>query len=147
MAQPIPLRVAPRPAENTQPQTAFLSQHADALASTCELLQILHDRGVLNLLRGLVGAGNNVVGAVAEAADTPEAIRAVRNFLLLSGFFASIPPEVLSNLVQAAAAGAQKEKSQKAPGILELVRRMRSENVRHTVSVMLDLIESVGKGL
>ena len=33
------------------------AEHADALLSGYELLQTLHDRGVLSLLSGLVGGG------------------------------------------------------------------------------------------
>jgi len=39
--------------------------------------------------------------------DTPESIRAIRNFLLLTKFFASIPPDVLNSLVDTVSAGAK----------------------------------------
>src|SRR5947209_270480 len=96
MAQPIAFRVP----ENIKPANLERlrnapAEHADALLSGYELLQILHDRGVLNLLRGLVGGGDALIGTIAAAADTPDAIRAIRNFLLLTKFFASIPPDVL----------------------------------------------------
>jgi uncharacterized protein YjgD (DUF1641 family) len=122
-------------------------QHAEAIASALDLLQLLHDRGVLNLLRGLVGAGDQVVDILTTALNTPEAIRGMRNFLLLTKFFATIPPDVLGGLVQTATEGAEREKSNEAPGLLQLVRRMNSENSRHAMAVLLDLLEGVGKGL
>jgi len=121
--------------------------HAEAVESALELLQVLHDRGVLDLLRGLVGAGDQVVDTLTTALNSPEAIRGMRNFLLLTKFFATIPPEVLSGLVQTATEGAAREKSNEAPGLLHLLRRMNSENSRHAMAVMLDLLEGVGKGL
>lgn len=142
MAQPIALR-----AKTNADPIDLPEDHTAAIESACELLQLLHDRGVLNLLRGLLGAGDNVVATLAAAADTPESIRAIRNFMLLTKFFASIPPHVLSSLVQTAADGANREKQQKAPGFFELYRRLRSENTRHAISVALDLIGSVGKAL
>jgi hypothetical protein len=64
-------------------------------------------RGVPNLLRGLVGGGDELIGAIAATVDTPESIRAIRNFLLLTKFFASIPPDVLNSLVDTVSAGAK----------------------------------------
>ena len=123
------------------------AEHAEALLSGYELLQLLHDRGVLNLLRGLVGGGDALIGTIAAAVDTPESIRAIRNFLLLTKFFAGIPPDVLSSLADTVNAGARREKAQKAPGLLHLLWRLRNEDSRHAVSIALDLLEGLGKGL
>jgi uncharacterized protein YjgD (DUF1641 family) len=136
MAQPIPF-VAPERAGNSS---------QEAIHSALELLQLLHDRGTLSLLRGLVGAGDQVVDLLTSAINTPEAIRGIRNFLLLTKFFASIPPDVLDSLVQTAVAGAEREKAQRAPSLLHLLRRLNSEDCRHALAVTLDLVESVGKG-
>jgi uncharacterized protein YjgD (DUF1641 family) len=139
MAQPIPF-VPSQPAHDPH-------SHAEALDSALELLQLLHDRGVLDLLRGLVGAGDQVADIAASALNTPDAIRGIRNFLLLTKFFASIPPEVLSRLVQTATEGASREKSQAPPGLTHLLRRMNSADARHGLAVFIDLLEGVGKGL
>jgi uncharacterized protein YjgD (DUF1641 family) len=124
-----------------------LDKHADAIQSGLELLQLLHDRGVLDLLRGLVGAGDQLVDALTAAVDTPESLRAIRNFLLLTKFFASIPPDVLSSLVQTTVEGAQREKAHRALGLLHLLRRFSSANSRHAMAVTLDLLENAGKAL
>jgi len=147
MAQPIPLTVTPGGPDPVERLDAALRTHSDAIISWLELLQLLHDRGVLDLLRGLVGAGDQLAGMATAALDSPDSVRAIRNFILLTKFFASIPPDVLSSLVRTATEGAEREKSQNAPGILELLRRMNSENSRHAIAVTLDLLESVGKGL
>jgi len=102
---------------------------------------------VLSLLRGVVGGGDALIGTIAAAMDTPDSIRAMRNFLLLTKFFASIPPDVLSSLADTVSAGAEREKSHKAPGLLHLLWRLRKEDSRHAVAVALDLLEGLGKGL
>lgn len=135
MAQPIPFVVPEPKADGSQ----------EALQSALELLQVLHDRGVLNLLRGLVGAGDQVVEIMASAIDTPEAMRGIRNFLLVTKLFAGIPSDVLNNLIQAAEAGAEREKTNPAPGLLQLLRRLNSENCRRALAVTLDVVEGVGK--
>jgi len=147
MAQPIPLPLVPKGPDPAERLADALHQHTEAIVSALELLQLLHDRGVLNLLRGLVGAGDQIVGMLTDAAGTPESLRGMRNFILLTKFFASIPPEVLDGLVRAASQGAEREKAQRAPGLLQLLRRAGSEDSRHAIAVTLDLLESVGKAL
>ena len=147
MAQPIPLTLTPKGPDPTERLEDALHKHTDAIVSALELLQLLHDRGVLELLRGLVGAGDQLVGILTAAAGAPESLRGMRNFILLTKFFASIPPEVLDSLVRTASEGAEREKANRAPGLLQLLRRAGSENSRHAMAVSLDLLESVGKVL
>ena len=148
MAQPIAFQAHTNAASaNMERLRNAPEEHAEALLSAYELLQLLHDRGVLNLLRGLVGGGDELVGVITAAVDTPESIRAIRNFLLLTKFFASIPPDVLNSLVETVTVGAKREKSHKAPGLLSLLSRLRNEDSRHAAAVALDLLEGFGKGL
>lgn len=147
MAQPIPLTLMPKGADPADRLSDALDKHTDAIVSALELLQLLHDRGVLDLLRGLVGAGDQLAGLLTAAAGAPESLRGMRNFILLTKFFASIPPEVLDSLVRTAAEGAEREKAHRAPGVLQLLRRAGSEDSRHAIAVTLDLLESVGKAL
>src|SRR3954453_6765296 len=116
MAQPIVFQ-APEQQNPVTPQRLrnAPAEHAEALLSAYDLLQSLHDRGVLNLLRGLVDGGDAVVGTVAEALNTPESIRGIRNLLLLARCFANVPPDVLTNLAQTLSDGVERKKSQKAP--------------------------------
>jgi uncharacterized protein YjgD (DUF1641 family) len=148
MAKPIEFYV---PEKAAMPHSEELRkapvEHAEALLSTFELLQLLHDRGILSLLRGLVAGGDEVISTVTAAVDTQESIRGLRNFLLLTKFFANIPPEVLNRLIETVNAVARRGKSPKAPGMLSLLLRLRSEDSRHAASVGVDLLEGLGKGL
>jgi uncharacterized protein YjgD (DUF1641 family) len=147
MAQPITFHAPSKPAPNMEGLRNAPAEHADALLSAYELLQLLHDKGILNLLRGLVGAGDELMGTLAAAVDTPESIRAIRNFLLLTKFFGNIPPDVLNSLVDTVREGAEREKAHRAPGVLRLLWRLRREDSRHAAAVALDLLEGLGKGL
>jgi uncharacterized protein YjgD (DUF1641 family) len=147
MAQPIPLMLTPKGVDPSERLTGALDKHTDAILSALELLQLLHDRGVLELLRGLLGAGDQLAGILTAAAGTPESLRGMRNFILLTKFFASVPPDVLESLVRTATAGAEREKAHRAPGVLHLLRRANSEESRHAMGVALDLLQSVGKAL
>ena len=139
MAQPIPLTITPKSEpDSIERLDEALRTHTDAILSALQLLQLLHDRGVLDLLRGLVGARRlrQLAGMATAALDSPESVRAIRNFILLAKLFASISPDIL-----------EREKSHSAPGMLQLLRRMNSENSRRAIAVALDVMESTGKGL
>jgi len=148
MAQPITFYVPPnhRVSSESRLQRAP-AQHAEALLSAYDLLQSLHDSGAVDLLRGLLEARDELACIVASTVDTPEAIRGIRNFLLLSKLFASMPPDVLQSLTEAVVEGAKREKSHKAPGLGSLLWRFRDPDSRHALAVILDLLKAVGRGL
>jgi uncharacterized protein YjgD (DUF1641 family) len=137
MAQPISFVPAP----------ATSNQHAEAIDSALALLQLLHDRGVLDLLRGVVGAGDQLVDMATTALNSPESIRGIRNFLLLTKFFASFPPEMLGELEQTATAGLERMQQGEAPTTMQLLRRLSSEDTRRALGVLIDLLESAGRKL
>ena len=65
MAQPIAFHAPAKPAHpNMERLQSAPMEHAEALLSAYELLQLLHDRGVLNLLRGVVASGDEVIGTM-----------------------------------------------------------------------------------
>lgn len=148
MAQPISFALPSKNGAHSGEHIQHAAEtHAEAIASALDLLQLLHDRGILDLLRGMLAASDQLVGSLTAAVDTPEAIRAIRNFILLTRFFGSIPPDILRSLVETVIAGAAREETHRAPGLLQLLRRLGNENSRHAVAVTLDLLEAVGKGL
>ncbi len=149
MAQPIPLEVPPGdPREELRAKLERAPvEHAEAILEGYEVLQELHDHGVLDLLRGMLGASDRLADTATSALDNPAVIRAIRNFILLTKFFANLNSDVLDSLARTAVGGAEEEKGRRAPGSLQLLRRLNSENSRHALAVMLDLVKAVGKGL
>jgi uncharacterized protein YjgD (DUF1641 family) len=146
MAQPIPFQLRPRTGAGDGEHPGDATQkHAEAISSALELLQLLHDRGVLDLLRGAVGAGDQLMDILAAAAATPDSVRALRNLIQLTKFIANIPPEFLSNLTNSVMEGAERAKTQPAPSLLQLLLRLRTENSRRTAGFTLDLLERLGK--
>src|SRR5271156_3936349 len=97
MAQPIVLKIPPR--DPKQELLARLEQapaeHAAALLDSYELLQQLHEHGVFTLVRGVLGATDKLVEATSEGANSTEAIRAMRNAIILGKLLGSIDPEFL----------------------------------------------------
>ena len=151
MAQPIPLTVAPR---NPQHELdvrlkAAPAKHAEAILAAYEVLQLMHDKGVLELMRGTLGGGELVVQQAVAVASDAASIRASRNALLLIRALGEIEPELLSDLTRAlpkALVQANREEA-KPPGLFKLLRTFFNADFRRGLAAFNDLLEMFGKNL
>ena len=150
MARPIPLELPKR-----DPREELLSrlekapaEHAAAILAGFEVLQGLHDRGVLELLRGVLDGGNKILEIVVEATKTPEAIRGIRNLVIMTKIFGSIDPELLKKLAEAipdVLVGEAKAQETEPPGFWEVLHILRSKNLRRGLTVVNNLLEALGR--
>jgi uncharacterized protein YjgD (DUF1641 family) len=124
-------------------------EHAEALLSGYEVLQGLHERGVLDILKGALSASDTLLETVVEVAKTPEAIRSVRNLLLLSQVLGNIEPELLDGIVRSIPEGLAQvsAKRSETPGLFSLLQKFCSKDSRRALGAIAELLESVGKGL
>ena len=144
MSQPIRLDFAPRdaPAElQTRLQNAPV-QHAEALLSGYDLLQRLHDRGVLDLLRGGLGSSDKVLSVAVDAAKTPAAINATRNLLILSKVMFTLEPDLLEDIAEAVPNSLAHARAKKPMSLWQLLKKMCSQDTRRALTAMLGLLES-----
>jgi uncharacterized protein YjgD (DUF1641 family) len=151
MAQPIRVRV---PARDPRVQLAARLEsapldHAEALLSAYDVVQGLHDRGVLELLRGALGSGDALLESVVDAANTPEAIRAVRNLLLLLNTLGTIEPALLADLTRAVSVALKQASHEEArpPGLLRLVTTFFNPDFRRGLAAANALFVELGRNL
>jgi uncharacterized protein YjgD (DUF1641 family) len=123
--------------------------HVEALLAVYDLLQGLHDRGVLDALNGALSSGNFILDTVVETANAPENVRALRNLILLGKLLGDIDPEVLGRLVSAVPEALQQVPSAttNAPGMLSLVQKFNSRDSRRGMAFAAGLLETLGKRL
>jgi uncharacterized protein YjgD (DUF1641 family) len=100
---PIALEVPPRdPAAELRSRLERApAEHAEALLAAYEVLQALHEQGVLDILRAGLSAKDQILEMAVSAANTPEAIRAIRNLLFWRSVLGGIEPEWFKGLFQA----------------------------------------------
>jgi uncharacterized protein YjgD (DUF1641 family) len=150
MARPIPLEMTkhdPREELRSRLEQAPV-EHAAAVLAGLEVLQGIHDQGVLELLRGMLDGGSKVLEIVVEATKTPEAIRGIRNLLIMTKIIGAIDPEILKKFAESvpdALAGAAKAQEKEPPGFGEILRILRSRNLRRGLAVMNSALEALGK--
>ena len=151
MAQPIWLEVPPRnPVEELSSRLDRAPQeYAEAVLAAYEVLQELHDRGVLDIMRGALAASDEILEKVVDNAKTPEAIRAIRNLLFWRRILGSIEPEWFKGIFQAIPEGiAQATAEREKPvGLFGLLRRLLSKDSLRGLAAAVDFLQAFGRHL
>ena len=151
MAQPIALHLAPRDKQHeldVRLQRAP-QEHAEALLAGYEVLQALHDKGVLEVMRGTLGGSEKILEQVVSVAKGPDAIRALRNVLLLVKAIGEIEPALLNDLTSAmpkALVQANAEET-RPPGFFKLLSTFRNRDFRRGLAAFNDLLIAFGRNL
>jgi uncharacterized protein YjgD (DUF1641 family) len=114
-------------------------EHAQAVLAAYDLLERLHEKGILDLLIGLLSAGDTVVNQVVNAVSTPEAVAALRAGLIFGGLLKSVDANRLHEIF--AEAGGQ------PPSLLSLARQAGSENSRRGLALVFKLLDLFGEAL
>jgi uncharacterized protein YjgD (DUF1641 family) len=150
MARPIPLELPkrdPREELRVRLQQAPVD-HAEAVLAGFEVLQGLHEQGVLELLRGVLGGGDKILEIVVAATKTPEAVRGIRNLLIMTKILGAIEPELLEKFAQAvpdALEGVAQAQITEPPGFWGIMKIFRSKNLRRGLAVVNNLLEAWGR--
>ena len=149
MAEPIDLKPAPR-----DPREALYNrlekaplEHVEALLAAYEVLQGLHDRGVLETLRGALGSSDKVLQILVDAANTPETITGIRNFMILTRIAGTLEPELLEALAEALPEGMAQAKMPEPLGLWNLLKKLSSQDGRRALTALTGVLESLGKSL
>jgi uncharacterized protein YjgD (DUF1641 family) len=141
MSQPIPFKARSRDfrEELRVRLERAPADHAEAILDSYEVLQGLHDKGVLELLRGTLGGGDRVLEIAIEAAKTPQAIRGIRNLIIMLKFAGSIDPDQLHSALY----GGGKQ----APSLWEIGKRARTDDARRGMEAAATLLGIFGSVL
>lgn len=147
MARPIGLEIAPRdPREELHKRLEQAPvAHAEALLESYELLQQLHDSGVLRLLRGALGSGGMLLETAVNAAKSEEGIRALRNAITLAKVLGSINPDLLQGYAHAVSEALSRQNpAEEPPGLFKLLSQYRSPESRRGMALINNFLEVLG---
>ena len=134
-------------------------EHAEALLVAWDLLQTAHDQGLLDLAQGLIGGKDLITGKLAEAANLPQSISAIRNGIALARVLGSIDPDMLHKLARSldeasqeqlerekqAALHGKKATEEKAPSFWSLAKSALSGDARRGMGFGLKMLVALGR--
>jgi uncharacterized protein YjgD (DUF1641 family) len=151
MAQTIPLELPARDARaelQTRLQNAPL-EHAEALLAAYEVLQGLHDRGALELMRGALGSIDKVIEIIVDASKTPESIRGIRNILILTKILGSVEPELVESFARSVPEALAETKAcePKPPGFWGILKQFGNRDFRRGLVLINSMLVAFGRNL
>ena len=148
MAQPIALEIPPRnPRADLRSRVERApEEHAEAVLAAYELLQELHNQGVLDIMRSALAARDELLEKVVDNAKKPEAIRGIRNLLYWRRILGSIEPEWFRGIFQAIPEGLARARAdqQKPVGLFTLLRRLMSKDSRRGLAAAIAFLQAFG---
>jgi uncharacterized protein YjgD (DUF1641 family) len=149
MAEPILFTLPPRDPREALYQRLENApkEHVEALLAVCDILQGLHDRGILELAKGALGSSEKVLQILVNTANTPEVIRGIRNAMILAKIADSIDPQLLEGLERAVPEGLAEAGKPKPLGLFSVLRKLLSRDTRRVLIATASILESLGKSL
>ena len=115
------------------------AKHAEAVLAAYEVLEKLHEKDVLSLMNGLLGAKDTVVDHVADLVSSQEMVNLLRLSLLAGNLLKEINPDDLH--------GVLKEAEGEPLSLFQIARRMTSKNARRAMGAAGGLLNVFGAAL
>jgi hypothetical protein len=113
-------------------------EHADAILAAFALLQKLHDSGLLSLASGAISAGNTIIDRVADVADSPQAVTALRSTLILGSILNTLDADELHKAMQVEEGDAS---------LWKILKGLTTKEARQVAMVGVNLMSVIGKAL
>jgi len=114
-------------------------EHAEAVLAAYDLLQRLHEKGLIDLLNGLLSAGDTVVDRVVDVISSREMVTALRIALIFGNLLSSIDADKLHAVIC--------KSGKEAPSLLTIGKQAISKDARRSMAVAVGLLNVLGDAL
>jgi uncharacterized protein YjgD (DUF1641 family) len=113
--------------------------HAEAVLAAYDLLQRMHEKGMIDLLSGLLSAGDTVVERIVDVISSREMVTALRIALIFSNLLSSIDPDTFHAVISNA--------GKDAPSLLTIGKQATSKDARRGMAAAVGLLNVFGEAL
>jgi uncharacterized protein YjgD (DUF1641 family) len=113
--------------------------HAEALLSLYDLLQKLHEKGLIDTANGLLSASTTVVDKMVDVVSSKQLVKSLRIGLMMTNLIETIDTDRLHSLLA--------ESEEKPPSLLRMGRDALSKDARRGLSVAIGLLNVFGAAL
>jgi len=114
-------------------------EHAEAVLAAYDLLQRLHEKGMIDLLNGLLSAGDTVVDRVVDVISSTEVVTALRMALTFVNLLSVIDPDELHTVISNA--------GKETPSLLTIGKQATSRDARRGMAAAVGLLAVFGTAL
>ena len=74
-------------------------ERAKAMQNAYAILQLLHEQGILELVKGALGSGEKVMELMNCLMESEQVVRTVRNLKTLAKLIGTVEPETLEKII------------------------------------------------
>jgi uncharacterized protein YjgD (DUF1641 family) len=153
------IAIVPVPANNQQGAkdellrklAAAPVEHAAAVLSLYDLLEMAHEKQVLDIARGVLSSSDFLISKLAEAAKNESSVKAMRNGIMMLEMLGSLDPEVLHQVVKALPnalhQGNESAKQTKTPSLWTSLRGFVSADGRRALGFGSAVVVALGAAL
>jgi uncharacterized protein YjgD (DUF1641 family) len=114
-------------------------EHAEAVLAAYDLLQRLHEKGMIDLLNGLLSAGDTVVDRVVDVISSTEVVTALRMALTFVNLLSVIDRDELHTVISNA--------GKETPSLLTIGKQATSKDARRGMAAAVGLLTVFGAAL
>ncbi|MED1201649.1 DUF1641 domain-containing protein [Heyndrickxia acidicola] len=138
--------------EIKQIEDALLS-HKDAVLEVLQIVQHMQDKGILAILRGLFGQGEQVLDVIVKKMNHPETTNFIKNILLMAGTLGTVDvkqlePVILkvnSGIARLAEKRNEDENRNEQTGYFDLIRSIKDPDVNRSITMLLTFLKGMGQ--
>lgn len=149
MAKPIEFKVyVPDAKDELQRRLqAAPVENAEAILASYDLLQKMHETGLLNILRSAVGAHPTILTHLVQLLSAPDSIRGIRNAVALGRVLGRVNPDLIHHLETSIPETAVQSPPETPPSMFAILRRLFGADSRRALAAATSTLEAVGRGM
>jgi uncharacterized protein YjgD (DUF1641 family) len=137
--------------EAIQQLIEMTAESRDALLSLLEILQELHNAGLLDFVQGLLKTRHKVGVLAMGQLNQPEMHRIIKNGINTIQFLGELDPDQLQTMLNGVNKGLEKSTMNTKKGeqvsLWGLAKSIRDPDVKMSMSTMMAFLEGMGKGI
>lgn len=122
-------------------------EHAESMLDASAILQLLRDKGVLEIIKDALGSMEKVMEVITETLEREDVVRTVRNITVLIKILGSIEPDTLENVMKSLSSATHGTAAQKPPGLLHLLSQLSSGDTRRALEPIAAALQALGRSI
>ena len=128
-----------------------VAQNKDSLLETLDLLQELHNSGILDGINSLVKTKEEVAKIAVGQMTREPFTNMVNNAMAAGGVLTQLDPEMTKKLMGSVAKGLEKAEqglqSNSQTGIIDMMKALKDPDMNRAITFGLNLLKGIGEGL
>ena len=126
-----------------------LLANKDSMLEVLEIIGYLKNRGILDMVKGLLGQGDKVLDIAVNLANMPDNKNSIKNLLLLMGTIGMINVTQLEPILLKINAGIARvaeveDKETEKTSYLGMARALKDPEVNRSITLLLEFLRGMG---